>query len=294
MDGTTMSKPVEWARLGFIPGQSLRIFGMRRSGNHAIINWLLRNEPSGRSVFLNNCKPAADPFDTFRSIEVNGELASSRNALKDLAPVAEQAGDGATLLMSYEDVSPAMFSPERPVGGRFDDNLITGDILIYRGFLNWVASLLKKIQANPSISLMRRNAIVLQSIDFYSLLLRQVEQADELGFTCICYDHWVQDDSYRAAVLNHLGFPLRDNSLGRVQNYGGGSSFQKEAEAPEELTSDRRWQQMCDDPEFAAILQLAAHDDALVEQLEEIFPRDAALLARIAQASAASNDGAPS
>ena len=50
-----VEQPKEWARLGFTPGQALRIFGMRRSGNHAIANWLQRNSATGRAVFLNNC-----------------------------------------------------------------------------------------------------------------------------------------------------------------------------------------------------------------------------------------------
>jgi len=275
-------QPKEWARLGFTPGQSFRIFGMRRSGNHAIANWLQRNSATGRSVFLNNCKPTTDPFKSFRSIELDGEHASHRKATSDLASVAGAAGDGALLLFSYEDVTPAMFAPKRAVSGPFNEALLDGNVLIYRGFLNWVASLLKKMQGNANYSLLRRNAILLQAIDFYGLLLKQVEQAQELGFTCICYDDWVQDESYRATILTQLGLPLRDNSLGKVQSYGGGSSFQKQAENAGELDVSRRWHQMAEDQEFAAVLQLSAHDTMLTSRLERLFPRDAALLARIA------------
>lgn len=275
-------QPQEWMQLGFTPGDALRLFGMRRSGNHAIANWLQRNTASGHSVFLNNCKPTADPFRSFRSIELDCELAPHRKAIKNLASIAGVAGDGAMLLFSYEDISPAMFTAKRAVSGPFDETLLTGNVLIYRGFLNWAASLLKKMQGNASYSLLRRNAILLQAIDFYGLLLRQVEQAEELEFTCICYDRWVQDEGYRASILTQLGLPVRDNTLGRVQRYGGGSSFQKEADSAGELEISRRWQQMAEDDEFAAILQLAAHDATLTECLERLFPRDAALLARIA------------
>lgn len=274
--------PREWARLGLVPGQALRMFGMRRSGNHAIANWLQRNAPSGHSVFLNNCKPNTDPFKSFRSIEVDGTLVSHRKARKDLASVAGRAEEGALLLISYEDVTPAMFAPLRAVSGPFDETLLTGDVLIYRSFLNWVASLLKKMQGNDSYSLLRRNAILLQAIDYYGLLLRQVEEADELGFTCICYDDWVRSERYRAMILGQLELPVRDNSLGPVQRYGGGSSFQKQANSADELETSRRWQKMAEDPEFAAVLNLAAHDPKLTGRLERLFPRDAALLARIA------------
>ena len=37
-----------WQQLGIIPGVALRLFGMRRSGNHAIVGWMQRNAPGGR------------------------------------------------------------------------------------------------------------------------------------------------------------------------------------------------------------------------------------------------------
>ncbi|MVO15059.1 hypothetical protein [Parasedimentitalea huanghaiensis] len=288
MGARAIEQPNEWARLGFAPGQALRMFGMRRSGNHAIANWLQRNATTGRSVFLNNCKPATDPLKSFRAIELDGELVSHQIAQKDLASVAGTAGDGAMLLISYEDVTTAEFAPKRAVSGPFDETLLSGDVLIYRSFLNWAASLLKKMQANTGYSLLRRNAILLHSIDIYSGVLRQVEQAETLQHTCICYDDWMRDESYRAAILNQLNLPVRDNTLGRVQRYGGGSSFQKEADSVDKLQTNRRWQQMAEEPEFAAVLQLAAHDTALTDRLERLFPRDAALLARIAGANSQS------
>ena len=283
--------PMEWTRLGFVPGLALRIFGMRRSGNHAIANWLQRNAPNGQSVFLNNCKPNTDPFRTFRSIEVDGKIAPQRKARKNLSSVAGRLDDDAMLLFSYEDVTPAMFASVQAVSGPFDETLITGDVLVYRSFLNWSASLLKKMQGNDSYSLLRRNAILLQAIDHYGVLLRQVEEADELGFTCICYDDWVRSAKYREMVLDQLDLPLRDNSLGQVQSYGGGSSFQKQASSADELETSRRWQKMAEDPEFAAVLNLAAHDTKLTPRLERLFPRDAALLARIVDANPSPEKG---
>lgn len=284
-------QPREWTRLGFVPGQALRMFGMRRSGNHAIANWLQRNAPSGHSVFMNNCKPTTDPFKSFRSIELDGKIAPHRKARKDLASVTARAEDGAMLLISYEDVTPANFAPMRMVSEPFDETLLTGDVLIYRSFLNWAASLLKKMQANDSYSLLRRNAILLHAIDNYRLLLKQVEQADDLGFTCICYDDWMRSEDYRASILAQLDLPVCDNSLGQVQSYGGGSSFQKEASSADELETSRRWQKMSEDPEFAAVLNLAAHDTKLTHRLERVFPRDAALLARIAGVNTPPEEG---
>ena len=271
-----------WQPLGIVPGVALRLFGMRRSGNHAIVGWLQRNAPGGRSVFLNNCKPGQDPFRSFRGIEVNGTHAPQQKALRDMASVTGVAGNGALLVISYEDTSPAEFTGERQVSGGFDESLLSRNVLIYRSFLNWSASLLKKMQGNPGYSLMRRNAILLRAVDTYTRLLGMVEMARDLGLSCICYDRWCAEDSYRADLLGELGLTAQDNSLGAVQSYGGGSSFQKDAADAGDLDTDQRWRQMTEDAEYQSVLHLAARDTALTDRLSRLFPGDAALLARVA------------
>ncbi|MCD9148251.1 hypothetical protein [Pseudophaeobacter flagellatus] len=275
--------PQEWQALGFTPGLSLRVFGMRRSGNHAILSWLQRNAPNRRSVFLNNCKPGSDPLQNARGIAVNGVHASQRKANRNMASVAQDAGDGALFLVSYEDTSPAEFDINRQVSGRFDEALFSHNLLIYRSFLNWSASLLKKMQANAGYTLVRRNAIVLRAMDNYIRLLALVRQARDLDLVAICYDRWVGEADYRVGLLQGLGLEAQDNSLGAVQSYGGGSSFQKQASAAADLQVGNRWQQMRDDAEYQGLLHLAARDTALLAQLEALFPKDASYLKAVAQ-----------
>lgn len=277
------SLPREWQALGFAPGFSLRVFGMRRSGNHAILSWLQRNAPGGRSVFLNNCKPGTDPLQNSRGIEVNAAHASQNKARRDMAAVTRKAADGALFLVSYEDTSPAEFGLSRQISGSFDAELFSHNLLIYRSFLNWSASLLKKMQGNEGYTLVRRNAILLRTVDSYIRLLELVRQSRELGFVAICYDRWVASESYRSTLLQELGLQQQDNSLGKVQSYGGGSSFQKEAASATELQTDRRWTQMRNEPEYQAVLHLAARDTALMAALQELFPQDAAYLKTVTE-----------
>lgn len=268
------------ARLGFTPGPVLRMYGMRRAGNHAIASWLQRNAPGGRAVFLNNCKAGSDPLKTFRGIEIDDAHAQARKAQRDLASVTSVAGDGAMLLISYEDAVPEQGEGARRLSGPMDEALLSAEVAIYRGFLNWAASLLKKLQANDAYALSYRAGILLRAIDTYTRVLDRVEAADD-RVVPICYDRWMDDESYRADLLTRLGLALRDNTLGAVQGYGGGSSFQKDATRPEDLQTARRWQQMAGDAEFQAVLHLAARDTALVQRLDRHFPDDAAVLARI-------------
>ena len=272
----------EWQRLGFVPGATLRLFGMRRSGNHAIASWLQRNAGNGHAMFLNNCNAKRDPLKTYSSIEIDGQRATTSKAREDLTTVGTRAGDGSLFLFSYEDTLPDEFGEDKPVSGPFNPSLIDRNVLIYRSFLNWIASLTRKLQLNETYAVARRASTLLRAVDVYRRLLEFIEGNRNSKDVAICYDRWHADANYRATVLDQLGLPARDNSLGPVQAYGGGSSFQKTASDADELQTDRRWAQMSDDNEYQAILAISARDEALTGVLGRMFPKDREVLGRIA------------
>ncbi len=286
-----ISKPSSVSlELGLNPGPVLRTFGMRRSGNHAIINWILRNAPYGQSVFLNNCRPGRSPIGSFSALEVNGTPQPHRKSLPDLPRYTTAATDGALVLVSYEDVSPAEYQGDRRISGAFDHQLVSRDVIIYRSFLNWAASFVKKLQIN-SYSVSRRGAIVLRQFERYRKLLGLIGQSQDgvplkgtAAFVVpICYDTWFASSSYRADILPLLGLQKIDNEIGRVQRYGGGSSFQKDTRKASELETELSWRQMISDTEFQAYLLLACRDDELVAEIRRHFPDDADRLAEFAK-----------
>jgi hypothetical protein len=261
-------------RLGFTPGKVVRMFGMRRSGNHAIADWLQRNAAAAGSLFLNNCAARRNPLTNYRSLELNGKRVGG-----DARTHGATLRDGAFLLISYEDTSPAEAVKKRPISDGFDESLIDSEIVIYRGFLNWSASLLKKLQSNSGYSPIARNVVLLRAVDTYARILDLVERADALGLVAIRYEDWCHSAAYRADNLTRIGLSARDNRLGEVQPYGGGSSFQKDATDAADLQTEKRWQAMATDLEYAAVLSICARDPALTERLGRLFPDDAARLA---------------
>ena len=269
-----------WPELGIAPGPVLRVFGLRRSGNHAVINWLGRNAPGGKSVFFNNCTPGRKPFETFRAVEVNGRRRPG-SAGDDPVGFARRAGDGAAVILSYEDAMPNE-RRKRPISAGLDETAIDAEVIVCRGFLNWAASLLKKVQGNAAYAAHQRVAIMLKGVEIYALMLDLVIARDELGLVVIRYDDWLSSPDYRAGLLARLGLAARDNTLGEVQPYGNGSSFQKDAGSVEDLRPGERCAQMADDPEYRITLWLAAQDGALRDKLAEVFPDDAADLERLA------------
>lgn len=244
-----------------MPGLVVRLFGMRRSGNHAIADWLLRNAPDAGSLFLNNCSAKSPPLDGFRSLVVNGRRRNPGNSAQTLAALRGQLADGALVLISYEDHAPLAIDR----GGDVKE------VLVYRSFRNWVASLLVKIRANPAITPSRRASTILRAFDTYADLLRLIE-ANGNGAIAICYDTWVGEMPYRAKCLESLGLTLQDNDIGTVQPYGGGSSFQKGATDATRLQSTTRWQQLAADSDYVNLMRIAARDRGLMQRIKTFFP----------------------
>ncbi|UWR76753.1 hypothetical protein K4L04_01990 [Phaeobacter inhibens] len=272
-----------WPELGWQPDVALRLFGMRRSGNHAVANWLQRNAPGQQALFFNNCKPGRAPLTHHQGGERNA-LRLSRHEIGDLTSLGASMAPGGLLLISYEDTVPSDYGFDRPVSGDLDEGLLSGDVLLLRGFLNWSASLLKKLQGNPAFSLVQRNAVILRAIDSYRRMLKLASQANELALVVVDYDHWMRSANYRKDLLDRLDLPVADNTLGKMQTYGGGSSFDKDqGDADFDLKTDQRCRQMVGDAEYQAILHLAARDEALLAALTRHYPDDAARLSQLAE-----------
>lgn len=265
----------DWAATGLAPLQVIRIWGMRRSGNHAIINWLMRNAPEPGALFFNNCKPNAHPTETARAVELNGKRVHPERD-GGLKAVCAPLGDGAALLFSFEDRVPQFGIGKPQLRACIADAAVDREIIIYRSFLNWCASLLKKIAANPRFSRADRMGIMAKAIGTYFRMLEVIESGAALA---IHYDAWIAGAGYRAERIGALGWALRDNGLGKQQRAGGGSSFDDAAPDVAKLAS--RWRQMAADEEFRSCLWMVAGEARHMTMLAAHFPEDAAALSEL-------------
>jgi len=273
-----------WPQAGVSPVCALQVFGMRRSGNHAIIDWLMRNAPADASggIFYNNCKFGKDPMRTYASLDVfdaNREKPSYDNTPE--AKRTGQAGAQPMVVISYEDRMPQPAgAPQKASDGLTDANF-NHQVIIYRSFLNWSASLLAKIKKNSGFGATDRMRIMALAFATYVQGLDRVGAAQ--GVIGICYDDWMTRESYRADILTRLGLPQRDLDRGKVQRFGGGSSFQKKVERAEELDSVARDAAMASDPEYQLLLWTAAHDLLFMERILPHFEQDAERMAVLAE-----------
>jgi hypothetical protein len=276
-DGTLQEDAQSLAQeLGFQPGLVLRAFGMRRSGNHAVINWILRN-CSGEHVFLNNCLPGRSAARSCRGLEVNGNRRSTRRRL-DVWDATQHIQDNAALVISYEDVVP---DPDDINGGLtlgLNKADVAYEVLLYRTFMNWAASMLRKLQSNEEHDVLARLRIMMSALDKYREILDIVANHSGDEYLVVNYDRWVARPRYRTMLLEQLGLPLIDNSLGVVQPYGGGSSFQKDISHAKELNTTDRWRHLVNEPDFQLVLLAASQDQELMALLRHLMPQDAQML----------------
>lgn len=278
----------EPVNLPFAPAAAARAFGLPRSGNHAIIDWILRNVDHRPSVFCNNCVPGRDPFAAFTQIEVNGKGRTGRvNRLGD-AGIAREITAPPFLMVSYEGWNADLNGVLDDISQGFLSADFDFQVLIYRSFLNWLASTLalRRRQAvdrksDASVAIRRSG----DAVDAYPGMLRVVRAGGAL--TPVLYDRWFAEPAYREAVLDRLGLTVRDNSLGQESRMGGGSSFETGAADVTRLQVTDRWRQMLDeDAEYRALVARAGRMEGFAEELGQVFPEDAEILIRTARTAA--------
>ncbi len=239
--------------MDFTNSLEITFFGMRRSGNHAVINWI-RSQTQGTFIHLNNVNlySGCDPYQHFTQAvisEVNPLVAErglrsfkrfSKYLLRCgkveyLYGVDERHSElikreswralkKILLVRSYEhyslqDAIHDWFEAEREQNvGRSQHQF---DIVLVRDPYNLFASLIK---TSNNISELSNSQLVID---------KWKEHAKEyLGYTNhlkhqvgISYNAWFQDQEYRRELADRLKLTFTDDGMDSVPMFGKGSSF---------------------------------------------------------------------
>lgn len=183
----------------------IHLYGLRRSGNHAIINWLIPMA-DGLACHIND---AQLPYRIYNSKNIMLKQ-------QDVDP-----GKINVTIINYENRNLAKFDPPK--------FKICADkvehILLLRDPYNTAASLLK-------------NQYVLEHSNFrvpmYNIAQQWIQYAKEyFGLTQhlpestikIGFRQWLTDAEFRKSIADHLGLEYNDEGLNKLSDYGGGSSF---------------------------------------------------------------------
>lgn len=240
-----------------------RVIGMSRSGNHAIINWILE-QLRGRYCFLNCAEPRTNPFVSARPLNHGPRHLANYDIDLD----AEQQGLFSRkdcLLHSYEDCFLGMLCSRSAVAHHDDWVGPSGrrtDILILRDPFNLFASRRKagfgSVTPHTARRIWRQHAREFLGI-------RRHLGPDKV---CISYNRWVTDATYRRDVADQLGLEFTDAGFGSIAASAPGSSFDRHryAHRAHEMRVLQRWRHFADDPEYRA-----QFDDNIVGLSERIF-----------------------
>lgn len=283
MNITTQPPVLQEARRDFIPvGHAIRVFGMRRSGNHGIINWINRNIDTGQTLFLNNCR-FGDPLLMFQSVTHSKGTAERRILNVENHPkmrrAVEQFNTSENHIVSYENLTlEEVLTDQTTPSGRYGAEVDWKNVLIYRRFLNWLASYLKLMHKKKGAPYRHTYR---DAIWRYKAALLEIDHAQSADIIPILYDNWAVDPLYRENRLKQLSLPVLDNGLGEIARYGGGSSFAQEDQTSDTIVHAERWKEFENQSKFRKILNAMLEDAEFHALVEKHFPDDITIARQI-------------
>lgn len=243
----------------YVNETEIRVVGMSRSGNHAIVNWILAQWP-GRTCFLNCAEPGWNPFASARPR--TPELPGWRALYEDFEIEAERAGRLSRkdlLVHSYEDTFLGPFKKAENEA-RHDEWVGRSrrrvDLLILRDPRNLFASRLASGYGWLDDQLVVR--VWSQHAHEFLGLRRNLGQERLL----VSYNEWVRSFAYRHRVAAALGLEFDDSAAHRVPAAAGGSSFDGTAfdGRAEQMPVLRRWHGFAGDERFNRMLTPAVRE----------------------------------
>lgn len=192
-------------RIGVIKCKTeLRFFGLRRSGNHAIINWLM--PMLGKNVYhINDVHPYKDNLCRL---------------YKNCKMIKDKPNDADSVIVSYENVN--LSEPWTTMDIESDQII---HMLLLRDPYNTLASIF-----NNSIAVKNPNFRVPQ----YNFKEMWHNYAKEfIGNTNylpddtikVNFNKWFVNKQYREEITKSAGLEINDSNINKMSDYGGGSSF---------------------------------------------------------------------
>lgn len=252
----------------------IRITGLSRSGNHAVINWILGHLQERDFCFLNCAEPKHNPFKTCRPLGA-GEKSWDTN-IPNFDIKEEMRGNFAWkdyLLYSHEDSFLGPLKHRAYIENREKWLGKAGrrkDVLIIRDPFNLFASrkkagLLLGHHTHGAKPMSLNNVRRIYKQHAKEVLGRSDFLKDKV---VINFNRWVKDRLYRKSIARQLELEHTDEGMKQVSRVAGGSSFDGTAISAEELQRklEERWKKYAADPEFHEIF-----DEELRELSNAVF-----------------------
>lgn len=197
----------------------IRFFGQRRSGHHAIMNWVYAHF-SGPSGYVNE-------ISKIDQIDINSHFKNATIEEIELDRKGTSFFKKECLILNVEDADLKLASEEIEKSKfypRGRSKKIT-NILILRDPFNLFASRLKKSMndGTSEVHWIGENSVrtwIQHAKEF-------LNETNYLGdnLVTISYNHWFSDIDYRRQISEKLDLKFTDDGFLTVPSHGGGSSF---------------------------------------------------------------------
>lgn len=235
------------------------VCGMRRSGNHAFINWLLNALEDTETSFKELQGDRVSVSESRKTIFFNeASFYGFKFFLKLLVESKEAISSSQNVIISLED-----YVPHENFDPYFRKGVTT--VIIKRSTLNLIASRLKRALNQAREGKDRGD----MSIDepFFSRLNWMHMQSENTGYLLWSFDDWLLDkNSYRQSFLDKLDLVF--NATPKMSIQGGGSSFSGESKIPTPDEMQSRWNEI-DWPQ--RVVQLTLKNSLLLNKNEMAF-----------------------
>ncbi len=237
--------------------KEIRVVGLRRTGNHGIINWI-KSQNSGEVWHLNNILVKQNPYRV--NYHHFPEERWRREALGNFS-LKE------CLIYSYEDWSLEQIADphfEKKHDLYFGKSETRYDILILRDPFNLLASRFKRNYMN-----VKENHQTVEQL-WIAYAKEFLGQTQHLKYNKICinYNQWFLDVEYRKQISEKLGLQFSDEGFSKVKG-GGGSSFDSRNYDGQAYKMDvqNRWKVFADDENYLKLLK----NEEILEYSKRIF-----------------------
>jgi hypothetical protein len=242
--------------------KEIRIAGLRRTGNHAIVGWIRAQHPEP-TRHLNHPPPGHNPYQFLYKHYRKDELKqASKGNFSSLN----------LLIISYED--DELCSVASPNFERFHDVYVGSsrcryDVLVLRDPFNLMASQIKA----RMVSLLDETASRMMALwtSYAKEFLGETRFLTHQKI-CINFNRWHQNLEYRKDIADQLAIDFTDAGREQVRDYGGGSSFDSQQMNGQANKMDllNRWRVFETEEKFWQLFQ----NDQTVYYTDRIFGQD--------------------
>jgi hypothetical protein len=233
----------------------IRVHGLQRSGNHAILHWIACQCPDV-VLLLNDVAPGLNPFDSMAEyVEYRGGSVFKSANLWEPEPdfiAANVPRERDTIIYSYEDrrLTP---SNRKQAGAWLGASRRFIDLLIIRDPLNFFAS---RLASWGKLNGIQDKSALLELWKRYATEALFPATLSKSSTITANFSLWSASRAYRRLLAQSLGLKFSDRGFNQMVRLGLGSSFEgfMYSSRASRMRVNDRWKNYVEDETFLSIL----------------------------------------